>query len=174
MSLLMCGKANIRSSDLILNLLKHITMNGVNLSLILTFSFMIVVSEAIKSSKLNNTQQHLQMDEKGCSYLVIIKTSCSSPFNIAIGEMDIVFGDAHGNQIYVPHLDGAFEDCSAHTYEIYAPCIFQICRVYLYWIGDAAWILDTLIIHNYLYLPVTFYYNTYIPNGGPYGFDYCN
>ncbi|TKY48096.1 Embryo-specific 3 [Spatholobus suberectus] len=170
------GNPNLTSPS---SFLKYKTMNAPNLTLILTFCIIAALSQAtpkatqpqaIQSSKLNQTQQQIN---EGCSYIVTIKTSCSSTFYVR-GQISLLFGDAYGNQIHVPRLDGPFEDCSMNTYEIYGPCISQICRLYLYNTGDAGWILETVSIYNYLYDPVTFYYDTYIAEGGPYGFDYCH
>ncbi|RZB84733.1 embryo-specific protein ATS3B-like isoform X5 [Glycine soja] len=134
----------------------HKTMDALNLTLILTFCIIAALSQAthhlaIKSSKLNQTQQ--QLDE-GCSYVATIKTSCSSTF-YARGEIDLIFGDAYGNQ--------------------HGACTHQICHLQLYWTGDSDLILETVSIYNHLDDPVTFYYHTVIPPaGGPYGFDDCH
>ncbi|KAG4384943.1 hypothetical protein AAZX31_13G344500 [Glycine max] len=156
----------------------HKTMDALNLTLILTFCIIAALSQAthhlaIKSSKLNQTQQ--QLDE-GCSYVATIKTSCSSTF-YARGEIDLIFGDAYGNQVYVPELPGHFDDCSTNSYDViqHGACTHQICHLQLYWTGDSDLILETVSIYNHLDDPVTFYYHTVIPPaGGPYGFDDCH
>lgn len=50
----------------------------------------------LKSRYMNRICK-LQLDE-GCSYVATIKTSCSSTF-YARGEIDLIFGDAYGNQV---------------------------------------------------------------------------
>ncbi|RDX70919.1 Embryo-specific protein ATS3B, partial [Mucuna pruriens] len=157
-------------------------INALNLTLILTLCIMASLSQAtpkptqpqaIKSSKLNQTQH--QMNE-GYSYIVSITTSCSST-SYAIGEISLTFGDAYGNEVYVPRLDGPFQACSTNTYDIYGAYtehMSQICYLYLYMTGDAGWILDTVTVYNYLHDPVTFYCCTFISDGPPYAFDYCH
>ncbi|KAL6127822.1 hypothetical protein ACLB2K_071183 [Fragaria x ananassa] len=70
-----------------------------------------------------------------CSYTVDITTSCSST-RYTRDQISISFGDVYGNQIYAPRLDDpsakTFESCSMDTFEIYGPCAYQICYVYLY------------------------------------------
>ncbi|XP_068500920.1 embryo-specific protein ATS3B-like [Phaseolus vulgaris] len=168
------------SEFIILFFLKHKTMNALNWTIILAiciiFAFSshatpnVTRSEAMRSSKLNQTQH--QMNE--CSYVVNVETSCSSSF-YARGKIDVLFGDAIGNEVYVPQLHGPFEDCTMNIYDIYgALCSTQICRLHIYWSGDGGLILEKVSIHSNYYDPVTFYYHTYIPEGGFYGFDYCH
>lgn len=80
-------------------------------------------------------------------------------------------------QVYVPRLDGprsgTFERCSTDTFEIYGPCTYQTCYLYLYRTGYDGWMPEKVTVYSYYYQPVTFYYNTYIPNDIWYGFDYC-
>lgn len=80
-------------------------------------------------------------------------------------------------QVYVPRLDdpgsGTFERCSTDTFEIYGPCTYQTCYLYLYRSGYDGWMPEKVTVYSYYYQPVTFYYNTYIPNDIWYGFDYC-
>ncbi|KAK7271162.1 hypothetical protein RJT34_26822 [Clitoria ternatea] len=157
-------------------------MNVEALTLILTFCIINAFSQArpinatqpqaLQSFNLNQTQQ--QYEDDSCSYKVTITTSCSS-LMYTRELISLLFGDAYGNQVYVPSLPGEFEDCSTATYDIYGPCTYEICSLYLYRTGDDGWIPEAVSIHNYLYDPVTFYYNTHIPEGsGGYGFDYCH
>lgn len=85
--------------------------------------------------------------------------------------------DQSMNQVYVPRLDdprsGTFERCSTDTFQIHGPCTYQTCYLYLYRSGYDGWIPEQVTVYSYGYNPVTFYYNTYIPNGIWYGFDYC-
>ncbi|XP_029128699.1 embryo-specific protein ATS3B-like [Cajanus cajan] len=155
-------------------------MNALNnLTLILTFciiSFSALSQtmpkathpQAIKSSNFNQTQQ-INGD---CRYSVTMKTSCSSTFYVR-GQIDLLFGDIYGRQVYVPRLDGPL-DCSLNEYEVYGPCISLICHLNLHITGDTDLILETVSIYDYLHDPVTFYFDTYIDDGGPYDFNYCH
>ncbi|KAL2332447.1 hypothetical protein Fmac_020028 [Flemingia macrophylla] len=153
-------------------------MNALNLSLLLTFCIISALSQAtlqathpqaINSSKLNQTQQQIN---GGCRYSVIMETSCSSSFYVR-GQIDLLFGDAYGNQVYVPQLEGPL-DCSTNKYEIHGPCILKICHLNLYMTGDTDWILETVSIYDYLNDPVTFYFGTYISEDGSYYFNHCH
>ncbi|OMO98004.1 Lipoxygenase, LH2 [Corchorus olitorius] len=112
-----------------------------------------------------------------CSYSVEITTSCSSP-SYTRDQISIAFGDAYGNQIYAPRLDDpstrTFEQCSSDTFEIYGPCAYQICYLYLYRSGPDGWKPERVEIYGYNSRAVTFYYNTFIPGDVWYGFDFCN
>lgn len=81
------------------------------------------------------------------------------------------------NQVYVPRLDdpysGTFERCSTDTFQIYGPCTYQICYLYLYRTGYDGWVPESVTVYGYNSSPVTFYYNVFIPYGVWYGFDYC-
>ncbi|KAG6576771.1 Embryo-specific protein ATS3B, partial [Cucurbita argyrosperma subsp. sororia] len=102
-----------------------------------------------------------------CSYSVVISTSCSSP-TYTRDQISVSFGDAYGNQIYVPRIDDPsrriFERCSSDTFSVSGPCAYQICYVYLYRTGPDAWIPTTVKISGPNSRPVTFNYNTAIPN----------
>ncbi|CAK9318332.1 unnamed protein product [Citrullus colocynthis] len=84
-----------------------------------------------------------------CSYSVVISTSCSSP-SYTRDQISLSFGDAYGNQIYVPRLDDPsrriFERCSSDKFGLNGPCAYQICYVYLYRSGPDAWIPTTVTI----------------------------
>ncbi|KAG4961619.1 hypothetical protein JHK82_038301 [Glycine max] len=130
-----------------------------------------------ESFKLNQTKPQNDEASSSCSYTVSIKTSCSSP-PYTRDYISLAFGDAYGYQVYVPRLDGprsgTFERCSTDTFEIYGPCTYQTCYLYLYRTGYDGWMPEKVTVYSYYYQPVTFYYNTYIPNAIWYGFDYCN
>ncbi|KAK7325222.1 hypothetical protein VNO77_29381 [Canavalia gladiata] len=159
-------------------------MNSLTLILILAFCIIATFSQATpkatgpqpnESFKLNQTQQHND-GRPTCSYTVTIKTSCNS-FIYSKEIISLLFGDAYGNKVYVPihhsPILGTYEPCSTHTYQIYESCVFQICRLYLYKVGDNGWIPETVSVLNYSYDPVTFYFGIYIPKDG-YGFDRCH
>lgn len=82
------------------------------------------------------------------------------------------------DQVYAPRLDdpysGTFERCSTDTYTLYGPCTYQICYLYLYRTGYDGWKPDSVTVYGYYTKSVTFYYNTWIPNGVWYGFDECH
>ncbi|XP_018500820.2 embryo-specific protein ATS3B-like [Pyrus x bretschneideri] len=112
-----------------------------------------------------------------CSYTAIITTSCSST-RYTRDQISISFGDAYGNQIYAPRLDDpssrTFELCSTDTFDIYGPCAYQICYLYLYRTGPDGWKPEYVKIYGHNSRAVTFTYNTFIPNDLWYGFNWCN
>ncbi|KAI4355737.1 hypothetical protein L6164_004484 [Bauhinia variegata] len=149
---------------------------------ILTFAIIIAFSKAnpiatephaLESFKLNETHQN----QGSCSYTVKIKTSCSST-RYTRDQISLSFGDAYGNQVYAPRLDDpssrTFERCSTDTFEIYGPCTYRICYLYLYRNGYDGWKPDKVTVYGYNTKAVTFYYDTFIPNGIWYGFNLCN
>ncbi|XP_004308149.1 PREDICTED: uncharacterized protein LOC101312492 [Fragaria vesca subsp. vesca] len=111
-----------------------------------------------------------------CSYTVDITTSCSST-RYTRDQISISFGDVYGNQIYAPRLDDpsakTFESCSTDTFEIYGPCAYQICYVYLYRTGPDGWKPESVKIYSHNSRAVSFYYNTFIPSDIWYGFNLC-
>ncbi|XP_050387892.1 embryo-specific protein ATS3B [Argentina anserina] len=111
-----------------------------------------------------------------CSYTVDITTSCSST-RYTRDQISISFGDVYGNQIYAPRLDDpsskTFESCSTDTFEIYGPCAYQICYVYLYRTGPDGWKPESVKISSHNSRAVSFYYNTFIPSDIWYGFNLC-
>ncbi|XP_007216736.2 embryo-specific protein ATS3A [Prunus persica] len=150
-------------------------------SFLLHFAFLFTFTQGrsiipqpqpLRSFKLSNNQY-----AGSCSYTVSIKTSCSSP-RYTRDQISIAFGDAYGNQVYAPRIDDpssrAFESCSTDTFQISGPCAYQICYVYLYRNGYDGWKTQTVTIYGHYTKSVTFYYNSFIPNGIWYGFNHCN
>lgn len=131
----------------------------------------ILQPQEFRSFKINNTQ-----NVKSCSYTASITTSCSST-TYTRDQISLAFGDAYGNQVYAPRLDDpytrTFERCSIDTFEIYGPCAYQICYVYLYRSGFDGWKPETVTIYGHYTKSVTFYYNSFIPNGVWFGFNHC-
>uniref|UniRef100_A0A2P2IQX2 Embryo-specific protein ATS3B n=1 Tax=Rhizophora mucronata TaxID=61149 RepID=A0A2P2IQX2_RHIMU len=117
-----------------------------------------------------------QKNVGSCSYRVIITTSCSSP-KYTGDQISLSFGDAYGNQIYVPRLDdpstGTFERCSSDTFQISGPCAYQICYAYVYRTGPDGWKPESVRIYGYHSRTVTFDLNTYIPSNVWYGVNLC-
>ncbi|XP_022984445.1 embryo-specific protein ATS3B-like [Cucurbita maxima] len=111
-----------------------------------------------------------------CNYRVNITTSCSSPFHIT-AEIGVLFGDAHGNQIYEPKLEvessKALAKCSKDIFELTGPCTDQICFFYLYKKGSDDWIPETVEISSPDIDTVKYKYNSSIPEDTWYGFDDC-
>ncbi|EEF44784.1 embryo-specific protein ATS3B [Ricinus communis] len=145
------------------------------LALIVTLSnarSIIPLPQPLKSFKINATQ-----NANSCSYTVKITTSCSST-RYTRDQISLAFGDAYGNQVYAPRLDdpysATFESCSTDTFQIKGPCTYQICYVYLYRSGYDGWKPKTVTVYGYYTKSVTFTYNTFIPNGVWFGFNYCN
>ncbi|OMP00092.1 Lipoxygenase, LH2 [Corchorus olitorius] len=128
----------------------------------------------LKSFKVNNATQK---NAASCSYTVSIRTSCSST-TYTRDQISLAFGDAYGNQVYAPRLDDpysrTFERCSTDTFEIYGPCTYQVCYLYLYRSGYDGWKPESVTVYGYYTKSVTFYYNTFIPGDIWYGFDFCN
>ncbi|KAF9613504.1 hypothetical protein IFM89_008351, partial [Coptis chinensis] len=113
-----------------------------------------------------------------CSYTVKIKTSCSST-SFTRDQIGLAFGDAYGNQVYAPRLDDpssrTFERCSTDTFQISGPCMrYKICYIYLLRMGSDGWKPDSVKIYDRNSQTVTFNYNTFIPYGVWFGFDFCN
>ncbi|KAM1189248.1 hypothetical protein FF1_025125 [Malus domestica] len=128
--------------------------------------------QPLTSFNINKTQ-----NAGSCSYTVSIQTSCSSP-RYTRDQISIAFGDAYGNQVYAPRIDDpysrTFESCSTDTFKISGPCTYQICYVYLYRSGYDGWKTEAVTIYGHYTKAVTFYYNSFIPNGVWYGFNQCN
>ncbi|KAF8389112.1 hypothetical protein HHK36_025798 [Tetracentron sinense] len=128
--------------------------------------------QLLRSFKIKDTQT-----ARSCSYTVKIKTSCSST-SYTRDKIGISFGDAYGNQVYAPRLDdpssGTFERCSTDTFQIYGPCTYQICYLYMLRRGSDGWKPETVKIYGPNTNWVTFDYNTFLPNGVWFGFDLCN
>nr|GLL21230.1 uncharacterized protein LOC109146937 [Ipomoea trifida] len=116
-----------------------------------------------------------------CSFTVDIRTSCYST-STTRDQISLSFGDAYGNQVYAPRLDDpysrTFERCSTDTFQIWGPCTYQICYVYVYRSGNDGWIPYDITIQGqgqgHYSRPVTFYYNVHVPRDMWYGFDYCS
>lgn len=113
-----------------------------------------------------------------CSYLVVVSTSCSSP-KFTTDKISIAFGDAYGNEVYEPRLDDpisrTFEQCSSDTFQIDGACASPICFLYLYRSGaeEYGWKPESVKIYGYNSEPITFDFNTSIPNGTWFGYNLC-
>ncbi|KZV56059.1 hypothetical protein F511_06076 [Dorcoceras hygrometricum] len=125
----------------------------------------------LSSLRINATQNQI-----GCSFTVSIRTSCYST-RYTRDQISLAFGDAYGNQVYAPRLDdpysGTFERCSSDTFQVYGPCTYQICYLYLYRSGYDGWIPYDVTVYGYYTSPVSFYYNVRMPGNIWYGFNYC-
>ncbi|XP_020685821.1 embryo-specific protein ATS3B [Dendrobium catenatum] len=115
---------------------------------------------------------------RGCSYRVMIKTSCRSP-RVTRDLVALSFGDAYNNQVYAPGLDDpygkAFERCSTDTYDIAGPCGYGTCYLYLWRDGPDGWIPEWVEVYDpYYQRYITFYYGSPIPSGVWYGFNNCS
>ncbi|KAL5578220.1 hypothetical protein UlMin_019919 [Ulmus minor] len=128
--------------------------------------------QPLKSFKPNNTQ-----NLGSCSYTVSITTSCSST-RYTRDQISLSFGDGYGNQVYAPRIDDpyskTFERCSTDTFKINGPCTYEICYLYLYRNGYDGWKPETVQVYGYNIKSVSFYYNSWIPNGVWFGFNFCN
>ncbi|PIA65699.1 hypothetical protein AQUCO_00100891v1 [Aquilegia coerulea] len=111
-------------------------------------------------------------------YTVTIKTSCSST-SFTRDQISLAFGDAYGNQVYAKRIDDpssrTFERCSTDTFQIYGPCMYgKICHLYLLRMGSDGWKPDSVKIYDRNTGTVKFNYNTFVPYGVWFGFDFCN
>ncbi|KAF5195775.1 Embryo-specific protein ats3 [Thalictrum thalictroides] len=107
-----------------------------------------------------------------------IKTSCSST-SFTRDQISLAFGDAYGNQVYAKRIDDpssrTFERCSTDTFQIYGPCMHgKICHLYLYRMGSDGWKPDSVKIYDRNTGTVKFNYNTFVPYGVWFGFNFCN
>ncbi|KAM7257586.1 hypothetical protein ACFE04_013327 [Oxalis oulophora] len=164
-------------------------MKSVGLVICLTFIFFTLLSQAarpiistlphaLQSFKINGSgTTTTAKDANSCAYTISIKTSCSSP-KYTRDQISLGFGDAYGNQVYVPRIDDpqsrAFERCSVDTYEVNGPCTYPICYLYLYRSGYDGWKPESVTVYAYHTKSVSFYFNTYIPNDVWFGFNQCN
>ncbi|KAL9443382.1 hypothetical protein AB3S75_016689 [Citrus x aurantiifolia] len=134
----------------------------------------IISPTEIKSFEPKTVQ--LQVAAKSCSYTVIIKTSCSSK-SYTRDKISLAFGDAYGNEVYIKRLDdpysGTFERCSTDTFQISGPCTYDICYQYLLRSGSDGWKPGSVKIYGQNIRTVTFFYNTFIPDGVWFGFNQC-
>ncbi|XP_019436360.1 PREDICTED: uncharacterized protein LOC109342809 isoform X2 [Lupinus angustifolius] len=149
---------------------------------IITFFIISSFSQANPIASIPQPNQSFNPNQilnqgSSCSYTVTIKTSCSSPSQTR-DQISLAFGDAYGYQVYAPRLDDpysrTFERCSTDTFQIKGPCTYPICYLYLYRNGYDGWVPESVTVSSYNYRPVSFYYNTGIPYGVWYGFDYCH
>nr|GEU95843.1 embryo-specific protein ATS3B-like [Tanacetum cinerariifolium] len=112
-----------------------------------------------------------------CSFTVDIITSCYS-VQYTRDQISLAFGDAYGNQVYAPRIDDptsrTFESCSSDTFEIYGPCTYQICYLYLYRSGYDGWLPERVDVYGYNTRAVSFNFNVWIPADVWYGLDYCS
>ncbi|KAJ4840547.1 hypothetical protein Tsubulata_047320 [Turnera subulata] len=145
------------------------------LALLATFSQarpILSLPQPIKSLPINTTTENAN----ACPYTITVRTSCSST-RYTRDRISLAFGDAYGYQVYVPRLDDphsrTFESCSTDKFQINGPCTYQICYLYLYRSGYDGWKPESVTVSGYYTSPITFYYNTFIPNGIWYGFNYC-
>ncbi|XP_010250103.1 PREDICTED: uncharacterized protein LOC104592430 [Nelumbo nucifera] len=151
------------------------------------FFFLFIIASSQAKSIVQHPQpsssfkiqdnQSTHQNVRSCSYTVTIRTSCSST-SYTRDRISLAFGDAYGNQVYAPRLDdpstGTFERCSTDTYKISGPCTYQICYVYLLRTGYDGWKPESVKISSPYVNTITFYYNTFLPNGVWFGFNLCN
>ncbi|KAL8230389.1 hypothetical protein R6Q57_000167 [Mikania cordata] len=123
--------------------------------------------------KINSTNHK---NARTCSFTVEITTSCSST-QYTRDQISLAFGDAYGNQVYAPRIDDpstrTFERCSSDTFEIYGPCTYQICYLYLYRSGYDGWMPERVDVYGYNTRAASFDFNVWIPANVWYGPDYC-
>ncbi|GJR95563.1 embryo-specific protein ATS3B-like protein [Tanacetum coccineum] len=126
---------------------------------------------------INTTTNTNNQNAATCSFTVDITTSCYS-VQYTRDQISLAFGDAYGNQVYAPRIDDptsrTFESCSSDTFEIYGPCTYQICYLYLYRSGYDGWLPERVDVYGYNTRAVSFYFNVWIPADVWYGLDYCS
>ncbi|XP_022140834.1 embryo-specific protein ATS3B-like [Momordica charantia] len=126
-------------------------------------------SVAPKSLPINYIQE-----VGSCAYEVTIATSCSSaPFTT--GEIGVLFGDSHGNQIIEKKLnngDKVFDSCSTDSFVLKdRPCSVGISYMYIYKDGAENWVPKSVEISGSETEPLLFNFNSSIPNNTWFGFD---
>lgn len=166
-----------------------------SLTLIFTFFIVAAFTNATPSlvsrsqlqmnqySMLNHTQQQINETElvRGsgrCNYKIDIKTSCSSPEHTT-DTIDIIIGDANGNQIISspdPSMRGSsLKRCTTNPFDMgQANCIGKICSMFFVRFGTDGWIPESATLYNDGYPPITFNFNYLIPFGVPSGIYNCN
>lgn len=83
------------------------------------------------------------------------------------------------HQVYAPRLDDpiskAFEQCASDTFQIDGACTSEICFAYLRRSGSDfnGWKPESVKIYTYNTQPVTFNFNSSIPNDTWYGYNFC-
>ncbi|KAI3766272.1 hypothetical protein L2E82_16325 [Cichorium intybus] len=175
------GELLAECREILEELLRPTMMKAV--CLVVLFAFISISSQARSiiqkpqpnpNFKINSTNHQ---NARTCSFIVEITTSCSS-VRYTRDQISISFGDAYGNQVYAPRIDDpstrTFERCSGDTFEIYGPCTYQICYLYLYRSGYDGWKPERVDVYGYNTRAVSFYYNVWIPANIWYGFDYCS
>ncbi|PIN09691.1 hypothetical protein CDL12_17725 [Handroanthus impetiginosus] len=116
---------------------------------------------------------NIEKDEENCSYAVNIRTNCSSP-PITRDSISLRFGDANGNEILAPNLDGRFWRCSLDSYLLYGPCMNPtICYLFLYRSGNDGWIPLEVIISRPQGIYYYFTFNASLPNNTWFGINNC-
>ncbi|WCJ40564.1 Embryo-specific protein 3 (ATS3) [Euphorbia peplus] len=157
---------------------------GMAVTFLVFVSFLITLSQSrplhivphiSESFKVNNATIQAQ-SKRGCTYTVDFITSCSSPDHTH-DEISLAFGDAYGNEVYVPRMDDpqTFHSCSQDTFQITGPCIEQVCYLYVKRSGYDGWKPETITVYGGRHTKtITFTYNHYVPDDVWYGFDFCN
>ncbi|KAK3016685.1 hypothetical protein RJ639_007090 [Escallonia herrerae] len=147
------------------------------LALIFTSAQATSIIQLPQHQLLSLVTTNTTQDVTSCSFGVSIMTSCSST-RFTRDQISLAFGDAYDNQVYAPRLDDpstrTFESCSVDIFQIYGPCTYQICYLYLYRSGYDGWRPETVEVYSYNLSAITFYYNTSIPRDVWYGFNYCS
>lgn len=69
---------------------------------------------------------------------------------------------------------GTFERCSTDTFKINGPCTYDICYQYFLRRGSDGWKPESVKIYGPNKRSVTFFYNTFLPNGVWFGFNQCH
>ncbi|XP_004487219.1 embryo-specific protein ATS3B-like [Cicer arietinum] len=155
-------------------------------TLILTFSIIVDLSQATPTlitqhtiqTNQSSTLNSIEREGDTCNYKITIKTSCYSPPSTT-DQIDLLFADAHGTEVFVPRLDGrasgTFDQCTTSIFNIRGKaCVDEICKVYVYRRGSNGWIPKTVTVNDYINPPLTIYLNVYIPNDGAgYGHNFC-
>ncbi|CAK9147119.1 unnamed protein product [Ilex paraguariensis] len=152
-----------------------------SLSFLLLFAFLFISCQARSTT---TTQPQLlrtfkikpNQTARSCSYILTTKTSCSST-SYTRDKVSLAFGDSYGNEVYAARLDDpasrTFERCSTDTFQIQGPCTYEICYIYLLRVGSDGWKPESVKIYGPNTRAITFYYDTFLPNGVWLGFNHC-
>ncbi|KAI4325259.1 hypothetical protein MLD38_030673 [Melastoma candidum] len=140
----------------------------------------VFCNDSVSTSERPHARESFVVDspqnQGTCTYTLTMRTSCLSSSSTR-DQISLTFGDAYGNQVYIPRLDNpnqrTFTRCATDTFQLTGPCTYQICYVYIYRRGTDGLRLKRATIQGYNMRPVTFEYHANIPSGVWFGFNHC-
>ncbi|XP_038877437.1 embryo-specific protein ATS3B-like [Benincasa hispida] len=152
------------------------------LLLLLLLSFLAVICSAVEPAPITvkpdvapvSIPINYIQKVGSCSYDVTVVTSCASSSSIT-GEIGILFGDSHGNQIIEKKLsneDKVFDSCNTDSFVLKdRPCSVQMSYMYIYKDGADDWLPNSVEISGSGIKPLLFIFKSSIPRNTWFGFD---